>query len=201
MDLIDKLGSLLPVTVVAAISLFILRECVDLIKKYREKQRKTRAIKRLLAEELERNHWALLTVFRVLKEIKDYTDEQKEVEYSLIIARNGMEHYHAELEDGHSGMRIFRFDFSVYEKLLVSIAELDEELFEAISSTYTKTRELNHHRDTLLDYLSREDLAPTPEMTRGFLCDLSEEKDDYYGYLNDSYKLLTGNTLEKKRLW
>ncbi|SBS66023.1 hypothetical protein [Vibrio splendidus] len=201
MDWLHKIGTLLPVTVVVAISLFILRECVDLVKKYREKQRKTRAIKLLLAEELERNHWALLTVFNVLKEIKEYTDEQKEVEYSLIIARNGMEHYHAELEDGHSGSGIFRFDFSVYEKLLVSIAELDEELFEAISATYTKTRELNHYRDTLLDYLSGEDLAPTPEMTKGFLCGLSEEEADYYGHLNDSYKLLTGSTLEKRRLW
>ncbi|HCG9876123.1 TPA: hypothetical protein NJ716_003109 [Vibrio parahaemolyticus] len=201
MDFVSKLGSLLPVTVVVAIALFVLREVVDLIKKHREKQRKTKAVKLLLAEELERNHWALSTVFRVINEIKQYTDEKKVVEYSLVIARNGKEHYHAEFEEGHSGLAIFRFDFSVYDKLLVSIAELDEQLFEALSSTYTETRELNHYRDTLLDYLSGEDLAPNREMTLGFLCGLADDEVLYYEHLNSSYQLLTGQKLERKRLW
>ena len=56
-DLVSSLEGYLSVTVAAAVILFITREQLEFRRRKAERTRKTKAIKLLLAEELEKNHW------------------------------------------------------------------------------------------------------------------------------------------------
>jgi len=48
--------------------------------------------------------------------------------------------------------------------------------------------------------LAGEDIAPDRDMTKHFLSDLADEKDDYYKILNEGYKALTGKDLKSWKL-
>ena len=88
----------------------------------------------------------------------------------------------------------------MYERLLPTLAELDKSLFEVVRKTYEAIIELNHYRQILTDFLAGENLAPYRDMTKHFLNDLADEKDDYYKILSEGYKALTGKDLESWKL-
>lgn len=62
-------------------------------RKRSERMRKISAIKILLAEELERNHWALVSMFRVLNILKEAFQKYPRAVFWLHIARDGSEHF------------------------------------------------------------------------------------------------------------
>jgi len=195
--LIDKVVkgdmNLLPVTVVAAILLFILRELFDLFKKRSDKKRNIEAIKLLIADEIEKNHWSLKSLFMALSCLKEDFEENDKAVHYLHIARNGSEHFRAKEapEDRYSASQsIPNFHTSMYEKLIPDIAALDKKLFIEIHSTYEEINELIHYRDTMVDYLTGEDLAPSNEIIKIFLSAFADEENDYYEHLNKTYKLL-----------
>lgn len=202
-DLVSSLGGYLPVTVTAAFILFITRELLELRRRKAGRTRKTKAIKILLAEELEKNHWVFVSMLRILEQMKEASDEYPNAVFGLHIARDGSEHFRMKNEpedEFEQGSWIPKFHSTLYEKLLPSLAELDQALFESISSTYSEIAELSHYRETLTSFLAGEDLAPDPGMTRHFLDRFAGEKDDYYNALNNGYKVLTGTDLKEWRL-
>ena len=71
MQSLKDLGEYLPATVVVTILLFLIKEFLECLRKRSERIRKISAIKILIAEELERNHWALVSMFRVLNILKE----------------------------------------------------------------------------------------------------------------------------------
>lgn len=142
-------------------------------------------------------------MFRIIEEMKEASDEYPNAVFRLHIARDGSEHFRMKREpedDVEQGRWIPRFHSALYEKLLPSIAELDQALFVSISSTYSEIAELNHYRETVTSFLAGEDLAPDPGMTRRFLNRFAGKKDDYFNALNDAYKVLTGTDLKEWRL-
>lgn len=195
--------NLLPATVVVAILLFILRELFDLFKKRSDRNRNIEAIKLLIADEIEINHWSLVSLFRILTSLKEDFEENDKAVHYLHIARNGSEHFRSKedpAEDYSSGHAIPKFHTSMYERLLPDIASLDKELFLSIHSTYEEIIELTHYRDTMIDYLAGEELAPSSDLTRAFLSDFADEKDNYYQHLNKTYKLLKNKDLTEWKL-
>ena len=204
-NLLKTLGDHLQGTVVVAVIIFLAREFFEIRRKRNERLRKIKAIKLLIAEELERNHWAFVSMFRVLKEIKDSIINYPQAKMWLITARNGSDHFrikhNPEKEcEFDSGQGIPLFHAEMYQKLLPMLAELDECLFELIRTTYNEIFELVHYRETLTDYLSGEDLSPYSEMTKNFLARFVDEEKEYFDILNNGYKSITGNELKNLRL-
>lgn len=195
-------GQYLPITVTVAIALFLVKEMLEILRKRKERQRKTNAAKLLLSQELEKNHWALVSFFRILNDMKEAETEAPRAVFRLHVARNGSEHFRMreEPEDkNESGSWIATFDTSLYEKHLATLAEYDEALYNVVNETYEEIFELIHHRETLTSFLAGESVAPS-DMTRHFLSDMAAEKDDYYNALNKSYRVLTGKDLKEWRL-
>jgi hypothetical protein len=65
----EWLPSILPVTVVAAITLFVLKEVLEFIKRWRADRRKGQAYRKVLARECELNLWAQWRLKETLREI------------------------------------------------------------------------------------------------------------------------------------
>jgi len=205
--LVDRLingeMNLLPVTVVAAIFLFFLRELVDLFKKRSDIKRNIEAIKLLIADEIEKNHWSLVSMFRVLTSLKEDFESNDNAVHQLRTARNGSEHFESKgdpTEGFFSSQPIPKFHTVMYEKLIQDIAALDKDLFFAIHSTYEEINELIHYRDSIIDYLSGEESPLVSMVTKDFFSDFVEEENDYYGHLNKTYKLLKNKELKTWKL-
>lgn len=199
-DILD--GKYLPITVTVAIVLFVVKEQLEIRRKRQERLRKTNAAKLLLSQELEKNHWALVSFFRILNEMKEAETDAPRAVFRLHVARNGSEHFRIKKEpddENESGSWIATFDTSLYEKHLATLAEYDEALYKVVNETYEEIFELIHYRETLTSFLAGESVTPE-DMTRHFLSDMASEKDDYYNALNKSYRALTGKDLKEWRL-
>tara|TARA_R110001599_G_scaffold305926_4_gene512349 strand:- start:570 stop:794 length:225 start_codon:yes stop_codon:yes gene_type:complete len=66
---------LIPITVISAISLFVIKEITEVIRKRNASQRKISAIKCLLAEEIEINYWAWKNLVSLAKTVKSSLKE------------------------------------------------------------------------------------------------------------------------------
>lgn len=195
-------GQYLPITVTVAIALFIAKEILEIFRKRHERLRKTNAAKLLLSQELEKNHWALVTFFRILNDMKAAETEAPRTVFSLHVAKNGAEHVRMKEEpddENDSGYWIANFHTALYEKHIATLAEYNQTLYKVVNETYGEIFDLIHYRETLTSFLAGESLAPT-DMTRRFLSDMATEKDDYYNALNKSYHALTGSDLKTRRL-
>lgn len=198
----DFVTTYLPITALVAIVMFLCKETLEFFRKRRERKRKISAIKILLSEEIEKNHWALKQMFSAMQTLKDIPEFYPRSEVRLLVTRNGVEHFRVKKEPGddyESGHPIPKFTFSMYEKLLPSLAELDSCLFEVIKCAYEELIELAHYRDILVSYLSGEEVHER-ELTRDFLADFSTKKADYYKDINIGYTALTGKELKTWKL-
>ena len=201
--LFNNLSSALPATVAAAIIIFIVKEIFELVRRSKERRRKLNAIKLLLSEEIEKNHWSHTSLFRLLAQLKEVFEGHPNAEYRLHIARNGSEHFRLKEDPDdsfESGQWIPHFHDEQYKKLLPTLAELDQSIFKTVNETYAALAELSHYRDTLTAFLAGEDNSPDEDLTKAFLGDLAGNRDDYYRHLNCSYGALTGKKLEGWRL-
>jgi hypothetical protein len=195
-------GDYLPITVTAAIVLFVVKELLEIRRRRAERLRKTKAVKLLLSQELEKNHWALISFFRILDILNEAQDDAPRAVFSLHVARNGSEHFRMKEEpedEDESGKWIPPFSTKLYEELIATLAEYDHPLYEVVNQTYEVIIELMHYRETLTSFLARETLAPV-DLTYRFLAGMAEEKNDYYNALNKAYRALTGNDLKESRL-
>jgi hypothetical protein len=200
-DFLTSFGSL-PGTIGVAIIIFLLRELFEIRRKRGERSRKLDAIKNLISDELEKNHWALISMFRVINVINDLNNNFPNSKIRLHVARNGSEHFRFKKEQGEpyeSGQSIPRYSIEMYQKLITTIAELDNKIYEKIKIAYDEIVELIHYRGTLIDYLAGEELHDR-EMTSHFLMNYADEQKDYFKILNECYKYLTGTELKSWRL-
>lgn len=199
----NHLPSILPITVVAAIILFVTKEVFEFFRRRSERYRRLSAIKLLLAEEIEKNHWAHDSMFRALEDIKELSEIFPGAEYRLHVARNGTEHIRVRRQSGddfESNHWVPIFHDEQYKKLLPSLAELDKELFALINSAYSELADLSHYRDILIEFVAGDESPPGVEATKSFLADFADERDDYFADLNEAYVALTGKKLEGWRL-
>ncbi len=195
-------GDYLPITVTAAIVLFAVKELLEIRRRRAERLRKTKAVKLLLSQELEKNHWALISFFRILDSLNEAQNDAPNAVFSLHVARNGSEHFRMKenpKDESDSGQWIPLFSTKLYEQLLATLAEYDQPLYEVVNQTYEDIFELIHYREVLTSFLAGETLAPV-DMTYRFLADMAEEKNEYYNGLNKAYCALTGNDLKASRL-
>lgn len=195
---------LLPVTVIAAILLFIIKETLEFFKKHRETKRKLFAYKSLISEELELNFWAQKSLLRIITDIRTQKEEYPNARYLLLLKESGREYIHGYDNDNliESCPVPIVYD-KCYEKFISSIAELDANLFNVAQSSYEEIRNMAHVRSGLVKgLLAEENNEPFPHDIRksGFLDYANDELVVTYEAMNTLYKECTGNELQKHRL-
>ena len=195
---------LLPITVVVAISLFIVRETLDYYRKSKEAGRKREAYKLLISEELELNLWAQKRIHSIVTDIEDEEGNYPNASYTLTVKESGKEY----IQGNEDGKLIFGCPVPVvhdryYEKLISHIAELDAAFFKLSQSCYEEVRNLAHVRSGLIEaLLAEENNEPYPHDIRksGFLDYAKNELPMIYDAMNALYRECAGKELTEARL-
>jgi hypothetical protein len=192
--------NLLPITVYSAIVLFVLKEIVEAIRRYRAERRKKKAISYLVADEIERNHWTVISLFRIFKEISKSLESSPNAKYELKTTHSGIDRFILTHPDGGwTGFTIPPVNDKQYKAHLPTIAELDKKLFKTLEETYSELAELEHLRASLIDWL-----VDDSEMKKMFFKDFIEyalsHEGDCVEALKVGYKKSTGKNLEGARI-
>lgn len=147
------LKDFLPITVVCAVLIFLLKEILDVFKKKTERQRKISAYKLLILEELRKNAWSVKHLKGVMSELSD--PDLKSVKISKLSSGGLKIAIHTEGSWGSSPL--WPIHTSVFEKIFIGLAETDAEIFSAVSQAYEDLAEVKHVRDSLIEFSESPD--------------------------------------------
>jgi hypothetical protein len=156
-----NLTDVLPVTALVAISIFIIKEIVEAIRRKNADRRKLGAIKLTVAEELQRNAFCHRTLVKLLARMVD--ESANEINWSSAKDVEGKVYVLASYKDGSLASRTWlpKTSSLTYQKIYLEAAALDKNLFDTLSKAYDCVSEMEHIRGSMLDYISdREDFFP-----------------------------------------
>ncbi|OGT69873.1 MAG: hypothetical protein A3H44_14320 [Gammaproteobacteria bacterium RIFCSPLOWO2_02_FULL_57_10] len=192
--------TLLPITVIAAILIFFVKELLEYVRSKKKKSKKLAVYKRMIAEEIEINKTALGSLSQTLSTIRDGTDERNRIPRIIRTPSGALRiEFKEDDEDYGSGWPIPPISKAVFEKLYLELAELDPSFFEESARTYEAVAEIKHIRDSLIDYIEEDTLRPN-----GFLNSFAEwgegQLEHSKSALSDLYFKCTGKQLERGRL-
>lgn len=139
-------------TVIAAISLFALKEVIEFLKRRAERKRKITAYKELIMQELRKNAWTVAS----LKDMCQLIAEPDFVGMSYYKSSAGTERIRFNIKKLSESNTLWPVHTSVFEKVYVGLAETDKELFAAVSRVYEQLAEANHVRNHFIN-LSEDD--------------------------------------------
>lgn len=205
---IDKLAfgeaDILPVPVFMALVLFVAREVLETIKKRKAEARKISAYKQLITDELELNHGAYLSLKNIFTELEENKEKWDGGTYEAKFKETGNLYVHVTYENRLvMATPAIKPSWSQHDKVLVSIAEIDNQFYEKLRSGYSKVIELNHLYNSLIKGLKANDFdEPFPHtITRsGFLDYALNECERIHCGLNELYIFCTGYKLKKSRI-
>lgn len=205
---IDRLAlgeaDLLPIPVFMALVLFVAREILESIKKRRAEARKIAAYKQLIAEEIELNYGAYLSLKNIFTELEENKEKWDGGTYEAKFKESGSLYVHVTYE----GKLVMasparKPSSSKHDKVVVSIAEIDNQFYEKVRLGYSRVIELNHLYDSLIKGLKASEFdEPFPHIITksGFLGYALNECEKIYSGLNELYIFCKGFKLEKGRL-
>jgi len=192
------IADLVPLTVLTAVFLFVLKEGLEWFKRLRGDKRKKQAFRLLLAEETERNHWALKRLRHCLEAIegkKDHPDRS----FRLELTKDGRARFAFDDSEGGAKWPMPQIYRDHYDRILTDVAILDAPLFRAMRIAYQHVAELVHIHGQIVYFLTSED-----PLDKDHLEDLPEfavpKIDEAYVQLNILYEICTGTKLEVHRL-
>lgn len=155
LEVIEKFA---PLTVATAVILFVARELIESVRRYRSRARKAEAIRTLLVEELELNKWAIGSLKNILKEIASEMEFDSESKFLLKRDASGGVHYRCRRSDGGGGgSAIPDVHRKHYDAFLPDLAEVDRVLFEEARKGYEGIGQLEHVRNSLVAYLAEDE--------------------------------------------
>ena len=168
-ELQGKIDSILPVSVLAAVVLFIVKEIVEFFKRSSERKRKISAYKILLSEELEKNLWTLNYLISVCHAIGD--EHFTGISYRRTSSGAEQVAVHVGREGDYGPL--WNVYSSVFDKAVVDLAVIDKKLFEKSKTTYECLAEARHIRNSIIriceDELLHEYVETFPEYGLGVL--------------------------------
>ena len=184
----------IPIAVVVAVAIFIARECLDAVRRYRARARKLHAIRCLVAAECERNNFALSRLSSQVgrtEAARGIGEEIKIEPYRNGIPRLSFER-HGELS---TSSPLFPIQTTQLERFLFDAAELDAGLFELMEKALDALIAVKHVRDSLIDYVSND-----PARLEGFSEYATKELDKALDPLRDVYFKCSGEPLTEARV-
>lgn len=195
------LASILPATAFAAVILFVIREILEFAKRRASDRRKIKALKALIARELEQNMFALRGLNYILNSMADAKKCDPKHELQIVV-------------DAIGGRRFRRLDpqFGLLEsdplpvirneymgKYLLDVAVLSDELFTKLEAAYDSTSELKHVLDSAILHISDDDGAYEAHF-EGFVEYGRQELTGAHANLERLYQACTGESLKRFRI-
>jgi hypothetical protein len=202
LSFVPSVTSIVPVTVVVAVTIFFTKELLEFFRRRFADQRKLAAIKTMFARELELNNWTLKTLRRTLDAIDEGLKESSPRIFSIREERGGRtiirvgEHGSSKFSE----WQIPNVHTDIMPKHMLDTATLDKDLFQALQLAYDATADLQHVRDSLIRTVANEQQQIDMAFVEPFIDYAKRELDDIAPDLSQLYKLCTGKALEDHRL-
>tara|TARA_B100001059_G_scaffold232434_1_gene270237 strand:+ start:5150 stop:5896 length:747 start_codon:yes stop_codon:yes gene_type:complete len=156
--LLDGKESLIPITVIVAVILFMVKEVLEYNRKEKANSRKLNAYRMLLAEELELNFGALKSIDGTCGELESNKDEWRGATYEAKFKESDNLYVHATYNgDLVLCNPVRKVRMKQYDNLLVSIAELDEDFYLKVKNGYKYVTELEHLYSSIIKGLQAKD--------------------------------------------
>lgn len=197
LDLLADAGRFLPITVVAAIVLFVVKEGLEANRRRKTDARKRKAIRRLIADEIERNHW---TIKRLRDGVLQIERRILELDSTLMIRVGALGERYVRREEGGemaSEFPIGRVHSEALSSNLLLLAEIDEAIFEEALEVSDAFKELDHVLKSMIEHLSNDNDTGFLE---GFADYARNEIADCEKTLRCFYKSVTGRSLKEHRV-
>ncbi|HEX4043792.1 MAG TPA: hypothetical protein VHY10_19005 [Xanthobacteraceae bacterium] len=185
-----------PITVLAAVCLFIAREILEFIRRRNANGRRTAAIKTMLARELELNNW---TITRLQMTFDDIRDNEGHTDLLVSFSRRGQVFYKTKKHDHVASWPIPEVHSDVLSKHILDIATLDSTLFRAAQTAYDATAELLHIRESLVQALHDED-PDIPQDLESFVEYARRVVEQITPDFADLYRQCTGKPFDAERI-
>lgn len=192
-ELQGKIDSILPVSVLAAVVLFIVKEIVEFFKRSTERQRKISAYKILLSEELEKNLWTLNYLTSICHAIDD--EHFTGISYRRTPSGSEQVAVHVGREGGYGPL--WNVYSSIFDKAVVDLAVIDKKLFEKSKTTYECLAEARHIRNSIVRICEDESLNEYVQTFPGYALGVLKEATDA---LDALYIECTGKKLDRPKL-
>lgn len=189
----EWLSTLLPITVVVAVALFIVKEILEWVRRSRADRRKVEAFKTLLGRECELNNWAHRRLGEAVSKIKESYEGEEEYTYAIKRRESGEIVLEARDEDENLAaswpLPIVHTD--IMGKLMLDVAMLDQALFGSLETAYDATINLNHLRQSLINFIEDHDDVHL----EGFVDYAQRELPDVHVEMEELYQACTGQEL------
>jgi len=141
----------IPITVTAAVVIFILRELLEGHRRRTANNRKLAAIKNQLASECERTNWAIRWIRSAISDIRTALEYRKDIKIETNFSGNRRLVFIN--EDGDSSSLVPKAYSQVIDKYLFEVASLDSRLFAKMVDSLAGLAELNHVLESLVEYV------------------------------------------------
>ncbi len=190
---------ILPVSVIAAICLFLFREVLEYLKKKSDTKQKLKAFRHLLSRECELNYFAFDRMKQILTSISSACEENGQSRLSIARKSNGQAVFVNRVDEKSYSMPVPTAHSQQIRALLTDLAILNQALFEKVEMALDATTTFEHLRDSLIHFLTTDD-----EYDKNFLCSfpgyaLRELKTGTEAIFA-LYTACTGKTLDVKRV-
>lgn len=196
----EYINQFFPITVIVAILLFVTREIIDSIKRYRMNLREIIATKQLFSAELERNYWTYKQLFRTIKNVKEMKEHLSKPEFYFIYTHDGRVLYRCDHngEFFHSHVLVDVHE-KIYDRVLIEVAKLDNKLFESMQKAYISIRKLSDFRNSLISYIEQE-IKEDEAFFDDWIEYALKHENEIYSDMNALYKLCSNSDLKEHRL-
>lgn len=185
--------NILPVTVIAAISLFALKEIIEFYKRRAERRRKITAYKQLILEELRKNAKSI----SALKEMCGLIGHPDFTGISYYKSSAGSEKIRFHIKAYSEFNALWPVHTSVFEKLYVGLAETDKDLFEAVSAAYEKLAEAKDVRDHFINFSEDDEIK---QFVKGLHSYGTTRLEECEVAMDALCRRITGGPLSKQKL-
>jgi hypothetical protein len=172
---------ILPIAAVVAISLFVTKESFEIVRRYRERGRKLRAVKALIRDEVKANHIALNHLSMAIC-MAEATPDYEGAKDAVVTGHGGRLFYRRFDEDGSvmAGSMLRAVRQTEYQRLLPQAAELSPKLYRILRDGYSHVSELDHILTSFADHAGgiedeREWFPPFREWARDRLIEISSD--------------------------
>ncbi|MCF2847983.1 hypothetical protein NH514_12420 [Pseudoalteromonas sp. ACER1] len=191
-------SNVLPITVIVAIFLFILKELFEFYRRHMADRRKIAAIKRLLSNEIEKNNWVIKSLREHLKGIQNSWNESN---YFVVNKYpNGCRLEEKRNDGGGGGAPVYEVSTIVFDKIFFELPALDTDLFDLAEKAYEGIAEIKHITDSLIEHVTNKEDHMAPDFMLCFCEYALEELNVSHKSLCALYKKCTGKDLITHKL-
>lgn len=196
-------SSFLPITVIVAIILFLIKETLEMFKRKAADKRKISAMKTLFSRECEKNLYIINSLRNAFSMINKANDEHSDIIIEAKFSEYDKSYLSiTETADGkisEHGFRITDVYLEVMEKNLMEAAIIDSVFFKRLEAAFDSLVELEHIRDSFINIENMEKIVEH-DLLPGLADYGLEELEHIYSSLNVLYKYCTGSELVDSRL-